>query len=100
MINGVENLETHYNEKKCEIFYWKVKSDLSRGVAPPPEGDFPGAPENFKQYLKDHPELQVKLQKTDTVQKIKCWNCGKEYSIRDTHCPKCEKFNSKRSSIR
>jgi hypothetical protein len=93
-------METHYNEKKCEQFYWKVKGDLLRGVAPPPDGDFPDAPENFKQYMKDHPELQSRLQKSDIGQKVICWNCEKEYPIRDIHCPFCGKFNSKRCSIR
>lgn len=95
-----ENLETHYNEKKCEKFFWEVLADLIRGVAPPPDGDFPGAPENFKQFLKDHPELQAKFQAKGKVQMTKCWNCEKEYSIRNSHCPYCRKFNKQRSSIR
>jgi Zn finger protein HypA/HybF involved in hydrogenase expression len=77
-----------------------MKADLNKGVAPPPDGDFPDAPENFKQYMKDHPELQATLKKSDTIHKIKCWNCEKEYPIRDVHCPFCGKFNSKRSPIR
>ena len=93
-------METHYNEKECEKFLWKVLVDLIRGVAPPPDGDFPDAPENFKQYMMDHPELQAKLPKTSTALMIKCWNCEKEYPIRDAHCPFCGRFNSKRSSIR
>lgn len=90
-----------YNKKECEKVYYQVLADWSRGVGFPPDGDIPNAPEGYREFLQDHPELRVKFGHKEE-QQIECWNddCKNLYSIRLTHCPKCGKFNSKRSSIR
>jgi hypothetical protein len=97
-----DDLVMKYNEEKCLKFYYQVLADWSRDVGVPPDDEhIPGAPEGFIDFLKDHPKLRIKYGHR-TEQLVKCWNCGTEYSIRDTHCPnpKCGKFNPKRSSIR